>query len=134
MQGHKKYSIQKVFGEGSLRATYHALDRLHGTRVSIKAIIDDRTTMDAAPSLLARFNNELQAASHLTHPGIVSLHDYGESQGRELADIFEQVKASGSASSSKPTGTLTLGVDTLPPLPKHSGDRNRTSPFAFTGN
>ena len=82
MQGHNKYSIQKVFGEGSLRATYHALDRLHGSKVSIKAIIDDRTTMDAAPSLLARFNNELQAASHLTHPGIVSLHDYGESQGR----------------------------------------------------
>ena len=29
---------------------------------------------------------------------------------------------------------LTIGVDTLPPLPKHAGDRNRTSPFAFTGN
>ena len=31
-------------------------------------------------------------------------------------------------------GTLSVGVDTLPPLPKHAGDRNRTSPFAFTGN
>jgi serine/threonine-protein kinase len=82
MQGHEKYSIQKVFGEGSLRATYHALDRLHGTKISINTIVDDRTTMDAAPSLLARFHNELQAASRLTHPGIVSLHDYGESQGR----------------------------------------------------
>ena len=29
---------------------------------------------------------------------------------------------------------MTIGVDTLPPLPKHAGDRNRTSPFAFTGN
>ena len=36
--------------------------------------------------------------------------------------------------SSKPSGTLTIGVDTLPPLPRHAGDRNRTSPFAFTGN
>ena len=35
---------------------------------------------------------------------------------------------------SKQTGTLTVGVDTLPPLPKDAGDRNRTSPFAFTGN
>ena len=31
-------------------------------------------------------------------------------------------------------GYLTVGVDTLPPLPKDAGDRNRTSPFAFTGN
>jgi glutamine synthetase len=31
-------------------------------------------------------------------------------------------------------GTLTVGVDVLPPLPKDAGDRNRTSPFAFTGN
>ncbi|MEZ4594458.1 MAG: hypothetical protein R3D55_25430 [Chloroflexota bacterium] len=30
--------------------------------------------------------------------------------------------------------TLNIGVDTLPALPKHSGDRSRTSPFAFTGN
>src|SRR5690606_26944162 len=30
--------------------------------------------------------------------------------------------------------TLTIGVDTLPTLPKDAGDRNRTSPFAFTGN
>ena len=36
--------------------------------------------------------------------------------------------------SSKAKGTLTVGVDTLPPLPKDAGDRNRTSPFAFTGN
>ena len=34
----------------------------------------------------------------------------------------------------KAKGTLTVGVDVLPPLPKDAGDRNRTSPFAFTGN
>ncbi|HEY5038085.1 MAG TPA: glutamine synthetase type III, partial [bacterium] len=38
------------------------------------------------------------------------------------------------ASSSKKGGTMELGVTTLPPLPKDSTDRNRTSPFAFTGN
>ncbi|MEQ9069728.1 MAG: glutamine synthetase type III, partial [Gimesia chilikensis] len=38
------------------------------------------------------------------------------------------------ANSSIPKGTLTVGVDVLPPLPKDAGDRNRTSPFAFTGN
>jgi len=46
---------------------------------------------------------------------------------------FEQIKGGG-ATSSIVKGTLTVGVDVLPPLPKDSGDRNRTSPFAFTGN
>jgi glutamine synthetase len=50
-----------------------------------------------------------------------------------LTDVFEQIKAGG-ANSSIPKGTLTVGVDVLPPLPKDAGDRNRTSPFAFTGN
>jgi glutamine synthetase len=53
--------------------------------------------------------------------------------GEQLADIFDQIKA-GSAKSSKSKGTLEIGVDTLPKLPKDPGDRNRTSPFAFTGN
>ena len=50
-----------------------------------------------------------------------------------MTDIFEQIKAGG-AKSSKGKGTMTVGVDILPPLPKDAGDRNRTSPFAFTGN
>lgn len=53
--------------------------------------------------------------------------------GDQLTDVFEQVRAGG-AMSSLAKGTLTVGVDTLPPLPKDAGDRNRTSPFAFTGN
>ncbi len=47
--------------------------------------------------------------------------------------MFQQLET-GKATSSKSGGELHVGVDTLPPLPKHAGDRNRTSPFAFTGN
>ena len=54
--------------------------------------------------------------------------------GDQLQDIYEQLEHSGSATSSKDGGLLGLGVGVLPELPKHSGDRNRTSPFAFTGN
>jgi glutamine synthetase len=53
--------------------------------------------------------------------------------GDQLMDIFEQV-VKGGATSSKGKETLMVGVDTLPTLPKDAGDRNRTSPFAFTGN
>src|SRR6202171_5488700 len=53
--------------------------------------------------------------------------------GEQLADVFEQIRGGG-AKSSKAKGTLEVGVDTLPKLPRDPGDRNRTSPFAFTGN
>ena len=53
--------------------------------------------------------------------------------GRQLADIFDQV-TKGGAKSSKKQEALKVGVDSLPTIPKDAGDRNRTSPFAFTGN
>jgi glutamine synthetase len=80
-------------------------------------------------SVIAFAGNDHRLGANEAPPAIISIF-----LGDQLTDIFEQIKASGSASSSKATGTLTLGVDTLPPLPLHAGDRNRTSPFAFTGN
>ena len=53
--------------------------------------------------------------------------------GEQLTDVFEQIEK-GSATSSKQGGLLGLGSPVLPELPRHAGDRNRTSPFAFTGN
>ncbi|VAW35864.1 Glutamine synthetase type III, GlnN, partial [hydrothermal vent metagenome] len=66
--------------------------------------------------------------AHEAPPAIISIF-----LGDQLTDLFEQIKAGG-AKSSKVMSTLNIGVDTLPPLPQHSGDRNRTSPLAFTGN
>ena len=53
--------------------------------------------------------------------------------GEQLTDVFEQIKK-GEVKGSKSKGVMNIGVDTLPPLPMDPGDRNRTSPFAFTGN
>jgi glutamine synthetase len=50
-----------------------------------------------------------------------------------LTDIFEQLEKGG-AKSTKQGGTLDVGVSRMPKLPRDAGDRNRTSPFAFTGN
>jgi glutamine synthetase len=61
-------------------------------------------------------------------PAIISIF-----LGTELEGIFSAI-AEGKASASKPGSFLGLGTPVLPPLPLHSGDRNRTSPFAFTGN
>jgi glutamine synthetase len=53
--------------------------------------------------------------------------------GSQLEDVIEQI-ANGGATGSKRGGELQLGATSLPVLPKDATDRNRTSPFAFTGN
>jgi glutamine synthetase len=61
-------------------------------------------------------------------PAIISIF-----LGSELEKVFETIE-SGQAGSATPDSFLGLGTPVLPPLPKHGADRNRTSPFAFTGN
>jgi len=61
-------------------------------------------------------------------PAIISIF-----LGGELEKVFNAV-AAGDAVASSDNGFLGLGTPVLPPLPLHGGDRNRTSPFAFTGN
>ncbi|MBN1506797.1 MAG: glutamine synthetase III [Sedimentisphaerales bacterium] len=77
---------------------------------------------------VANAGNEHRLGANEAPPAIVSIF-----LGDQLTDIFDQL-VKGSAKSSKRGGELKLGVSTLPPLPKDSTDRNRTSPFAFTGN
>ncbi len=72
--------------------------------------------------------NDHRLGANEAPPAIISIF-----LGDQLTDVFEQLQ-NGGAKSSKQTGELQVGVDTLPALPKHAGDRNRTSPFAFTGN
>ncbi len=79
-------------------------------------------------AVVASAGNDHRLGANEAPPAIMSIF-----LGDQLADVFEQIK-SGRPTSSKKQGQLQLGVDTLPPLPRHSGDRNRTSPFAFTGN
>ena len=77
---------------------------------------------------VAHCGNDHRLGANEAPPAIISIF-----LGDQLTDVFEQIEK-GSVTGSKQAGTLTVGVDTLPPLPKHAGDRNRTSPFAFTGN
>jgi glutamine synthetase len=72
--------------------------------------------------------NDHRLGANEAPPAIVSIF-----LGEQLADIFQQIKKGG-ASRSKQGGRLELGVTTLPTIPKDTTDRNRTSPFAFTGN
>ncbi len=61
-------------------------------------------------------------------PAIISIF-----LGAQLVQVFDAIER-GEAGESTPESFLGLGTPVLPPLPMHGGDRNRTSPFAFTGN
>jgi len=77
---------------------------------------------------IASASNDHRLGANEAPPAIISIF-----LGEQLTDVFEQIR-NGGATSSKQKGSLSVGVDTLPDLTKDAGDRNRTSPFAFTGN
>ncbi len=77
---------------------------------------------------VATAGNDHRLGANEAPPAILSVF-----LGEALYDIFDKI-AQGAAMSNKEGGFLGLGSPVLPPLPRHSGDRNRTSPFAFTGN
>ncbi len=77
---------------------------------------------------VASATNDHRLGANEAPPAIISIF-----LGDQLTDVFDQI-AKGGATGSKEKGTLIIGVDTLPDLPTDPGDRNRTSPFAFTGN
>ena len=77
---------------------------------------------------VASANNDHRLGANEAPPAIMSVF-----LGEQLEDLFRQL-TDGAPQESKQSGLLGLGVPALPSLPRHAGDRNRTSPFAFTGN
>jgi glutamine synthetase len=72
--------------------------------------------------------NDHRLGANEAPPAIMSIF-----LGEQLLDVMNQLEQ-GAAKSTKQGGTMEIGVTVLPKLPRHAGDRNRTSPFAFTGN
>ncbi len=73
--------------------------------------------------------NDHRLGANEAPPAIISVF-----LGEQLEDVLEQLVTTGEATHSLNTGKLETGVRTLPELAKDTSDRNRTSPFAFTGN
>jgi len=83
---------------------------------------------DLLRASIASAANDHRLGANEAPPAIISIF-----LGKMLGDILEQVEK-GLPKRTIRGGILDLGAKTLPQLPRHSGDRNRTSPFAFTGN
>jgi glutamine synthetase len=83
---------------------------------------------DLIRASVAHAGNDHRLGANEAPPAIISVF-----LGDQLQDVFEQLET-GAPTSSRQGGLMAFGSSVLPNLPKHAGDRNRTSPFAFTGN
>ena len=83
---------------------------------------------DLLRASVAGAGNDHRLGANEAPPAVISIY-----VGDQLAEVLDRLE-SGSAAKSKDGGAMKIGVDTLPVIPKDATDRNRTSPFAFTGN
>ncbi len=83
---------------------------------------------DLLRASIATAHNDHRLGANEAPPAIMSIY-----LGEMLTSILDQLERGESKKSAK-TSELDLGAKTLPQIPRHSSDRNRTSPFAFTGN
>ncbi|MEI6438023.1 MAG: glutamine synthetase III [Candidatus Omnitrophota bacterium] len=91
----------------------------------IKAVDENAALLRAT---VATPGNDHRLGANEAPPAIISVF-----LGDQLTDIIEQLE-SGEAKTAKSGGVIQIGVDVIPTLPRDATDRNRTSPFAFTGN
>ncbi len=125
---HNNWSITGPDGKNWLKPgdTPHANAKFMTLICALMKAVD--THADLLRASVATAGNDHRLGANEAPPAVVSIF-----LGDQLTDIVNQIEAGG-ASSSKDGGQIELGVDLLPKLPRGNTDRNRTSPFAFTGN
>jgi eukaryotic-like serine/threonine-protein kinase len=74
-----KYEIASKIGEGAMGEVYKAFDPILGREVAVKTM---SASIGADDELRQRFHREAQSAARLNHPNIITIHDFGEDQGR----------------------------------------------------
>jgi glutamine synthetase len=87
------------------------------------------THADILRATCASAGNDHRLGANEAPPAIISIF-----MGDELTEILDKLAKGQKATSKKDKEFVSVGVDTLPAIPKDNTDRNRTSPFAFTGN
>ena len=125
---HNNWSLSDEFGNNLLGpgdTPHDNMQFLVFCSAVLKAVDDWQGVLRAS---IASAGNDHRLGANEAPPAILSVF-----LGDQLSDIFEQLEK-GAAKSTKQGGIQDLGVSVLPKLPRDAGDRNRTSPFAFTGN
>jgi len=125
---HNNWSMGTDEGENLLDPGHNPHDNAQFLAFLAAVIRAVNVHADLLRAGVADAGNDHRLGANEAPPAIVSVF-----LGAQLEDVVEQLEKGG-ASTSKTGGSLELGVTTLPVLPKDATDRNRTSPFAFTGN
>ncbi|MBI4265829.1 MAG: glutamine synthetase III [Acidobacteria bacterium] len=125
---HNNWSLSDEFGNNLLGPGETPHDNMQFLVFCAAVIRAVDTWQGLLRAAVAGAGNDHRLGANEAPPAILSIF-----LGDMLTDIFEQIEK-GSATSTKQGGTLDVGVSVLPKLSRDAGDRNRTSPFAFTGN
>jgi glutamine synthetase len=125
---HNNWSMATNDGENLLDPGHTPHDNAQFLAFLVAVIRAVNTHADVIRASIADANNDHRLGANEAPPAIVSVF-----LGEQLEDVISQLEA-GSADSSKTGGNMQLGASSLPVLPRDATDRNRTSPFAFTGN
>jgi serine/threonine-protein kinase len=88
-----KYEIRMQIGRGAMGVVYEGYDPVIGRRVAIKTLRTEMFEARQLAEVLARFKREAQSAGRLSHPHIVTIHDYGEHEGAAYI-VMEYIKGS----------------------------------------
>jgi glutamine synthetase len=125
---HNNWSMSTDTGENLLEPgkTPHANAQFLAFLVATVAAVDEYSEL--LRIAVSGPGNDHRLGANEAPPAIISVY-----LGEQLDDIMVQLET-GAPTKSSGGGVMELGVSTLPALPKDATDRNRTSPFAFTGN
>ena len=125
---HNNWSMSTDEGENLLDPGHDPDANAQFLAVLLAVIRGVNVHADLLRASIADAGNDHRLGANEAPPAIMSVF-----LGSQLEDVIGQLEQ-GPASRSKKGGHLDLGVDSLPALPRDATDRNRTSPFAFTGN
>lgn len=125
---HNNWSLSTNDGINLLKPGHTASDNVQFLIFLAAMIKAVDTHADILRATCASAGNDHRLGANEAPPAIISIF-----MGEDLTDILEKI-AKGEKLSTKDPQVLHVGVDTLPVIPKDNTDRNRTSPFAFTGD
>ncbi len=125
---HNNWSMADEFGNNLLNPGDNPHDNMQFLVFCVAVLRAVDRCQGLLRASIASAGNDHRLGANEAPPAILSIF-----LGDQLTDILEQIEA-GAAKSTRQGGHLDVGVSALPRLPRDAGDRNRTSPFAFTGN
>ena len=125
---HNNWSIATDTGENLFAPGTSPKDNAQFLFFLTAVILAVDENQDLLRCTVASAGNDHRLGANEAPPAIISIY-----VGDELGAILKSIK-DGTAYNNQAKGKMTIGADVLPPIPKDSTDRNRTSPFAFTGN